>query len=72
MQECIYLAHMSPAELIKAIETRGERVGLTPAELARRAEVHPTTWWRIREDRHKPQFGTWERLQKLHKDLRAA
>jgi hypothetical protein len=63
---------MTPKDLVKSLEKRGKAVGLKPADLAKLADVHPTTWWRIRKDRHKPQFETWERLQKLHKSLAEA
>lgn len=72
MHQCIYIAEMTPTELVKSLEKRGKKVGLKPVDLAKLADVHPTTWWRIRKDLHKPQFETWERLQRLHKNLEAA
>jgi predicted transcriptional regulator len=65
--------NLSPQDLIRTLERRGAKIGLRPAALCRLAGINPTTWWRIREGHHGPQYSTLQKLQKLsnHRALAA-
>lgn len=68
---------MDQQKAIVAIEGRAAALGLSVAELCRRANVHPTTFsrWKLSPNNPAPigpNFRTLERLQSALTDLEAA
>lgn len=56
---------------MQQIEQFCERTGITPAELLRRANVHPCQWSRWKVD-FNPRFKTMQQIQDVMNELEPA
>lgn len=57
---------------IQQIEQFCERAGITPVELLRRANVHPSQWSRWKAEKFDPRFKTMLRIQDAMAEIEKA
>jgi predicted transcriptional regulator len=57
---------------IQQIEQFCERAGITPVELLRRANVHPSQWSRWKAGLFEPRLKTWRAIEVVMAEIEVA
>jgi predicted transcriptional regulator len=57
---------------IQQIEQFCERAGITPVELLRRANVHPSQWSRWKAGKFEPRLKTWRDIEAAMAEIEVA
>ena len=57
---------------IQQIEQFCEQAGITPVELLRRANVHPSQWSRWKAKKFEPRLKTWRDIEAAMAEIKVA